>query len=85
MKTTEEVALKYGIIKGFSILSDTELIESSLYNAMQEYAELYYEDKVKDDLKKAFEDGSQVASWSDMGITMKYEKFDDWFKKKYAL
>jgi hypothetical protein len=37
-----------------------------------------------DELKKAFEDGSWVTSWSDMGITMKYDRFDDWFKENYG-
>jgi hypothetical protein len=36
------------------------------------------------ELKKAFEDGSWVKSWSDMGITMKYDKFEDWFKENYG-
>lgn len=29
-----------------------------------------------DDLKQAFEDGSWVTSWSDMGIEMKYNSFE---------
>jgi hypothetical protein len=32
-----------------------------------------------DDLKQAFEDGSWVTSWSDMGIEMKYDNFEKWF------
>jgi len=37
----------------------------------------------KEDLKKAFDDGGNVTSWSDMGATMKYEDFDEWFDLKY--
>jgi len=41
-----------------------------------------------DDLKQAFEDGSWVTSWSDMGIEMKYDNFEKWFeewvKKNYV-
>lgn len=35
-----------------------------------------------DDLRKAFNDGSQVTDWSDMGYTTKYDSFDDWYKEK---
>jgi hypothetical protein len=41
-----------------------------------------------DDLKQAFEDGGWVTSWSDMGIEMKYDNFEEWFeewvKKNYV-
>lgn len=32
-------------------------------------------------LREAFKDGSLVASWSDMGISMKYDTFEDWFEQ----
>lgn len=34
----------------------------------------------KDDLKTAFKDSGNVVSFSDMGVTMMYEDFDEWFK-----
>jgi hypothetical protein len=34
----------------------------------------------EDDMKQAFENGSWVTSWSDMGIEMKYDDFETWFK-----
>ena len=37
----------------------------------------------KEDMKKAFNDGGNVTDFSDMGVTMMYEDFDDWFKFNY--
>ena len=34
----------------------------------------------EEDMKQAFKNGSWVASWSDMGIEMKYDNFETWFK-----
>ena len=33
-----------------------------------------------DDLKQAFKDGGSVSEWSDMGIEMEFENFDEWYK-----
>ena len=35
----------------------------------------------EEDMREAFKDGSLVASWSDMGISMKYDTFEDWFEQ----
>lgn len=42
----EKIANKHGIIKGFSIYSDTHKIEHKFYNCMQEYAEAYHKHRV---------------------------------------
>ena len=36
-----------------------------------------------EELKEAFNSGSWVTSWSDWGITMKYDNFEEWFNEKY--
>ena len=35
----------------------------------------------EEDMRKAFKDGSWVTSWSDMGIEMKYDTFEQWFEQ----
>jgi hypothetical protein len=35
----------------------------------------------EEDMRKAFKDGSLVTSWSDMGISMKYDTFEEWFEQ----
>ena len=34
----------------------------------------------KADIKKAFDDGSRVIGFSDMGAQMMYEDFDEWYE-----
>jgi len=35
------------------------------------------------DLKEAFKAGSWVETWSDMGVDMKYNSFNEWFDKRF--
>ena len=34
----------------------------------------------RDDIKKAFDDGGNVTSFSDMGVGMMYENFEEWYE-----
>ena len=37
----------------------------------------------KEDLKKAYQDGGWVTTWSDMGFDTKWSSFDEWFNKEF--
>jgi hypothetical protein len=36
------------------------------------------------EMKSAFDAGSFVAGFSDMGVTMQYDTFEQWFNEKYV-
>lgn len=65
--------------------SDHGFIKRSYFSTYT-LEELRYKDPTTDllysydDLKQAFKDGGSVSEWSDMGIEMEFENFDEWYK-----
>ena len=53
--------------------SEEDFIRGAKWQAERSYSE--------EDMKQAFKNGSWVASWSDMGIEMKYDNFETWFEQ----
>ena len=86
MKTLEGIAEEFLIRQGcqrmdcdgencnfFEDVQPKDLIEFAKWQQERMYSE--------EDMRKAFKDGSWVTSWSDMGIEMKYDTFEQWFEK----
>jgi hypothetical protein len=75
----EEAAEKYANElpepHNYGINSDKKkgFIEGAKWQSERMYSE--------EEMKNAFKDGSWVTSWSDMGIEMKYDTFEQWFEQ----
>ena len=90
MKTLEEIAEEFLIRQGCQRMccNDPEcngvgdFFEDVQPKDLIEFAKLQQEKMYsEEDMRKAFKDGSWVTSWSDMGIEMKYDTFEQWFEQ----
>jgi hypothetical protein len=73
-ETLEESAEKYANeIGNKDGTAQFDFIEGTKWQEKRMYSE--------EDMRKAFKDGSWVTSWSDMGISMKYDTFEEWFEQ----
>ena len=90
MKTLEETAEEFLIRQGCQRMccNDPEcngvgdFFEDVQPKDLIEFAKLQQEKMYsEEDMRKAFKDGSWVTSWSDMGIEMKYDTFEQWFEQ----
>jgi hypothetical protein len=85
-ETLEEAANKYAESYRCPATNDNEYCRHDIISAINFGAQLQAERMYsEEDMKQAFKNGSWVASWSDMGIEMKYDDFETWFdqfKKK---
>jgi len=90
MKTLEEIAEEFLIRQGCQRMccNDPEcngvgdFFEDVQPKDLIEFAKLQQEKMYsEEDMRKAFKDGSWVTSWSDMGISMKYDTFEQWFEQ----
>jgi len=76
--TIEEAAEKYAkTAEGIDIPYQNGLYYGFVEGAKWQAERMYSEE----DMRKAFKDGSWVTSWSDMGISMKYDTFEEWFEQ----
>jgi hypothetical protein len=73
-ETLEEAAEKY-IETSHYMNNDRK--DDIIFGAKWQQERMYSEE----DMKQAFKNGSWVASWSDMGIEMKYDNFETWFEQ----
>lgn len=52
MNAKEEIAIKHGIIGGFTLHSNRDLAKNALHNCMEDYAKLYHQAKSKEEAMK---------------------------------
>jgi hypothetical protein len=78
-ETLEEAAKEFVLSHDFSKLTNP----NHLANRCFQFGAKWLQEKMysEEDMRKAFKDGSWVTSWSDMGISMKYDTFEEWFEQ----
>jgi hypothetical protein len=57
----------------------------AVLDSFKEYEKSYIQDNkfTLEDLKKAYDAGGSVVSWSDFGFNTKWKSFDEWFDESY--